>query len=65
MTFREFIDNVENFKDQAVIDKLKEALLVYLEIDVDQFRQDIYGGNFEFIADLEADDAFGTEGMNI
>ena len=65
MTFREFLDNAEDFKDHRVIDGLKEAFLQYLETDIDLIREDIARGNFEFISDLEADDAFGTEGMNI
>jgi hypothetical protein len=65
MTFRDFVDNVEDFKVTSVKEKLKEAFLQYLDLDDELILDDILTGSFEFIADHEADDAFGTEGMNI
>lgn len=65
MTFDEFSSNSVDFKDEVVRDKLRKALELYLELDIEILRADLELGSFDFLIDIEMDDGFGTEGMKL
>lgn len=65
MTFDEFSSNSVDLKDEAVRDMLRKALELYLELDIEVLRSDLELGSFDFLIDIEMDDGFGTEGMNL
>lgn len=65
MNFQDFIEDSDDLKDDAVVEKLKLALERYLELDIEIIRDDILTGSFDFILMHEQDDAFGTEGLSL
>ena len=65
MTFKEFLENSSELTDEAFKTKLKKALEEFMELDIAELRASAEYGDFDFIAEIECNDGFGTEGMNI
>lgn len=65
MNFAAFMDNATELSDEAFREKLKKALEILANSDIEILRECLVLGDFDFMMDMEADDSFGTEGMSL
>ena len=69
MTFKELLENADDLKPEVVKNRLRYAIEQFLEIY--QYIEDedivnaLISGDFSIIEELESDDMFGTEGLDV
>lgn len=67
MTLTDFLNELDNFTDEAMVSKFLKALeeMRRLTDDPDMLRQALNEGMLDGVMNAEGDDTFGTEGMRL
>lgn len=67
MTLTDFLNELDNLTDEAMVSKFLKALeeMRRLTDDPDMLRQALNEGMLDGVIHAEADDTFGTEGMRL
>lgn len=67
MTLQEFINSVEDLTDKALVQKFRLFLEECEQLcdDPDILREEIQNGLLDKFGDIESNDVFGTEGMDL
>ena len=69
MTFKELLENADDLKPEVAKRRLRYAIEQFMEIydwlDDEEVVGAMLNGNFDYIEELEANDMFGTEGLDV
>lgn len=69
MTFRELLENADDLKPEVAKKRLRYAIEKFMEIydwlDDEEVVNAMMFGNFNYIEELEENDMFGTEGLDV
>lgn len=69
MTFKELLENGDDLKPEVVKNRLRYAIEQFMEIynwlDDEEVVNALMTGNFNYIEELEGNDMFGTEGLDV
>lgn len=65
MTFEEFMDNLEDLKDEAIIENFRSVLKELAKVEDVEFIKNLVIDMSPEISYHEDNDGFGTEGMRL